>query len=428
MNRFVAQSLLVLGSFTIANSTMANHAVDAEFAYEQIKALQAENSGHVDFDMRFALVAIAVHRYDEAIFALERVLQNQPNNGRARAELGRCYYETGQYHLARTLFKQVSENPTTPAVVQHNINYYVNEMEQRGSQFDLKKQFYVEAGVGRDNNINAGSDLSSIDIPNLGTVALSEASLSQDSNTQRVAAGGKLYQATSKYKGWSVQADVQQINTPENSNYDQGLGSLVGAYHWRDSNDRYQMGLQYQQLSLGGERFLQSLGMAAQWHRTISERLVSGMTLQWHDVDFADSQNFRDHKRLMASADLLFSDGQWRHHFGTFIGNENPKNAQYEYALRDAIWGLSYRLSYQLNPTMTPYLSFQQASSNYGDNHPIFGVARHDRQRQTEIGVVWQTSHGLTITPSLSDNRNSSNIKAYQYNRERAQVNVRYTF
>src|SRR6056300_1063517 len=92
---------LVMGLMASSHS-LANHDYDAEFAYHQIKALQAETSGILDFNMRFALVAISVKRFDEAIFALERVLQAEPNHARARTELARCYFETGQYHLART--------------------------------------------------------------------------------------------------------------------------------------------------------------------------------------------------------------------------------------------------------------------------------------------------------------------------------------
>ncbi len=428
MTSHIFRSAVFLGSLTITVPALADHDYDAEFAYQQIKALQAENSGITEFDMRFALVAISVHRYDEAIFALERVLEAQPNNGRARTELARCYYETGQYHLARTLFKQVADNESTPATVQHNINYYLHEMDKRGSQFDLQKQFYVEAGLGRDSNINAGSDLSSIDIPNLGTVTLTEASLAQDSNTQQVAAGAKLYKATSRFKGWSLQTDVQQINTPDNDNFDQGLASVAGAYHWQNGSDRYRTGLQYQQLSLGGEQFFNSLGLAAQWHRTISERLVVGMILQWHDVDFDTGNNFRDHDRLLLGADVIFASGQWRHQLGSFVGTERPSDTQYDYALRDVMWGLNYRLSYMLNAKVVPYLSAQYASSDYGDTHPVFALQRHDSLRSLEAGLIWQPARGLTVNPSFSDTRNDSNVEAYSYDRDRAQVKVRYNF
>lgn len=428
MTSFSVRVAILLGGIASSSVCLADHDYDAEFAYQQIKALQAENSGIIEFDMRFALVAMSVHRYDEAIFALERVLTAQPHNGRARTELARCYYETGQYHLARTLFEQVKNNTDTPRTVQHNINYYLHDMDQRGSQFELQSQFYVEAGLGRDNNINAGSDLSSIDIPNLGNVALSDASLAQDSTTQQLAAGAKLYKATSKFKGWSLQADLQQINTPDDENYDQGLMSVMGSYHWRKGNDRYRAGLQYQQLQLGGEEFFNSLGLAAQWHKTISERMVTGLTLQWHDVDFGITHQFRDHDRVVLGGDLLVGTGQWRHQLGSFVGVERPSNPQFDYALRDAMWGLNYRLSYMFNAKLVPYLAAQYVSSDYGDTHPIFALQRHDSQRNIEAGVIWQAAKGLTINPSFSDTQNDSNIDAYSYDRDRAQVKLRYNF
>jgi len=426
-SRISCSVALVMGLMASSHS-LANHDYDAEFAYQQIKALQAENSGILDFDMRFALVAISVKRFDEAIFALERVLQAEPNHARARTELARCYFETGQYHLARTLFKQVTDNPSTPAIVQHNINYYLHEMDQRGSQFELQNKFYVEGSVGRDDNINAGSDLSSIDIPNLGNVTLDANSLAQDSSTQGLAAGASLYKATSKFKAWSLQANYQQIDTTDNDHYDTNLVALNGAHHWINHHDKYQFGLQYQALSLGGEDFFDSLGMAAQWHRSLSERLVTGMTLQWHSVDFSSDNNFRDHDRLLFSADIMFNHGHWRHQLGSFIGTEKPADSQFDYALRDAMWGYNYRLSYLFRANLIPYLSAQYSAGDYGASHPIFAQQRRDSTQKLEAGLIWQAGNGLTVSPSISDTRHSSNIEAYSYDRDRAQIKLRYNF
>ena len=55
-----------------------------------MKPLEADRAGEPDFDFVLGMAAIDSGRIAEAIFALQRVVDTQPENGPARAELGRA--------------------------------------------------------------------------------------------------------------------------------------------------------------------------------------------------------------------------------------------------------------------------------------------------------------------------------------------------
>jgi tetratricopeptide (TPR) repeat protein len=414
-------------SITFPSCLAANDS-DREFAYEQLKSLQNENAGNPDYDLRFALVAMSVYKYDEAIFALERLIQYDPRNGRVRAELAKCYYETGQYHLARSLFDQIKESEGIAETVRNNINFYLHAMDKRGSEFDLQNQAYVEASAGYDSNINAGSDLSNISIPNLGNVSLTDDSLAKGDSHKQIGAGFSLSKATSRHKQWRLSGQIKSLANDELDRYDQQSIDVDGSYMIRDGDNRYRFAIQYQELELGDQRFFDSKGIAAQWLRILGENLQAGVSLSLTDVDFASDFIYRNHQRQLTNGEVIHTSGNWAQRLSIYLGREVASQNRYDYALRDAIRGISYRLSYQFNANLIPYFSGQYTYSDYGEVHPVFQQVRSDSFRAYELGLLWQPSNHWIINPSLTDARNQSDVEAYSYDRERAQVNLRYNF
>jgi hypothetical protein len=186
--------------------------------------------------------------------------------------------------------------------------------------------------------------------------------------------------------------------------------------------------LQYQNLELDGEKFFSSRGVLGQWTRQVDDELQLGLSLNLHEVLFSDINAYRDHTRQIVGGELLYGEGPWMQRLVVFLGREMPKQEKYDYALRDALRGLSYRISYQFTPMLIPYFAMQYNYGDYGDVHPIFQTVRQDSFRAYEVGMLWQPSSQWIVNPSFTDARNQSDIEAYSYDRERAQVNVRFSF
>jgi len=85
-----------------------------------------KNEGNPLFDYLYGISALETAHYDKAVFALERVIINQPNIIRPRLELARAYMKINNDPAALREFKQVlSLNP--PVAVQRNVNRYIQK-------------------------------------------------------------------------------------------------------------------------------------------------------------------------------------------------------------------------------------------------------------------------------------------------------------
>ena len=70
-------------------------------AYQLLEPLEASRAGDPVFDLLFGIAAVDVGQNTRGVFALERVLALQPDNARARVEIGRAYLALGEHRRAR---------------------------------------------------------------------------------------------------------------------------------------------------------------------------------------------------------------------------------------------------------------------------------------------------------------------------------------
>src|SRR5690554_2879544 len=74
---------------------------NAEAAFSALQAEEAEHAGNIEFDYWLGLAANRVGKFGRAMFALERVLAQQPNHAAARLELATAYARLNLGEAAR---------------------------------------------------------------------------------------------------------------------------------------------------------------------------------------------------------------------------------------------------------------------------------------------------------------------------------------
>ncbi|MFO1435770.1 MAG: tetratricopeptide repeat protein [Gammaproteobacteria bacterium] len=148
-------------------------------AYQLLQPLVEKQAGNPDFDLLYGMSAIDAGKPTDATFALERVLDAQPDNAAAQAELGRAYYDMGENEAAKQQFERV-RGEKLPPTVQQNIDRYLNAIDNRSQAAKTRYRAYVEVGAGYDSNVNSATDQSTVTI---GAVpfTLGNASIEQDS-------------------------------------------------------------------------------------------------------------------------------------------------------------------------------------------------------------------------------------------------------
>ena len=99
-----------------------------EQAYQLGRAAEFNWEGDPEFDFNYGLAAIESGHYEDAIFALERVVFLRPDILRLRLELARAHFLNENFVAARAEFQRVLER-SPPPNVQENIARFLAQMD-----------------------------------------------------------------------------------------------------------------------------------------------------------------------------------------------------------------------------------------------------------------------------------------------------------
>lgn len=397
-------------------------------AYALLEPQESARAGDPGYDFLLGLAALDIGQNTRAVFALERVLAMEPNNVRARAEIGRAYLALGEVETARQEFETV-QRQGVPADVSLTLDRYIAATRRQESSSQAALNGYIEAQIGYDTNVNVGPNRTSVVIPG---ISQTPAILSDDSRANKDAFGqlgagvnGRLPLSGSValLGGLSgsqrLNQDVSQFDI---GNYDANAGVVVTA----GKNVFTVMG-QFGSVSIDNARYRTAAGVTGQWQHNLDARnQVSGF-LQYSNLHYV-VQTIRDADRWVGGAAYahLWRDGVVG--FGSlYLVKEKPQESGVDFIGFD---GVGVRLGARGNVTdkTTLFGGFSYEHRRYSAVDPAFLDERRDNQYGLLLGATYAFVKGWTLTPQIALTRNQSNTELNQYHREMASLAVRREF
>lgn len=400
---------------------------EAEQAYRYARAHLREGRGDPRFDFYYGLAAIDAGHPGEGVVALERVLQAEPANHRARLELARGYFLLEEYPSARREFERVlATHP--PPTVQANIRRYLESIRLREGRARTTAAAYLDLGAGYDSNPATAADVLSDVREHGGRGAGSEG----DADLYLgLGAGGQLEHRLRP--AWSVYGglDGRLRGYLSEDDYDHGLiGAELGLAH-RRHRDRYRLALQ-------GEWFDTD---------TSDDRDLAGLYADWrHDLETSlQTQLFARHGRLRYPEDQILDARYYEGGLGLLhgpagrgerllfatltLGRDEPREDSAEaraLAERDYLRlriGAQVRLGAET--ALTGALTWED--SDYDAPDPELGLTREDSYRMIEIGAHRLLSRAWSLRGGLVYTDNDSNLAPYDYHRSQLFLSLRYS-
>lgn len=401
---------------------------DAPAAYERALRSRAEYEGTPDFDFYYGVAAIDSGHVGEGIFALERVLFNRPADHRARLELARGYFLTGDDERAKREFNTVLEQNPPPAV-QANVGRFLEAIRIREQRYTATVTGYVEAGAGYDSNVGSAPEEISI-ITSFGPLILGDQKASDYFRTFGL--GGQVNYPLQPGVALFGQIDGwQQVNNTQDQ-FDTGAVTAQAGVNRVFGANRIQAALQYQRFFLDNAAYRNLTGLNLEWQHTLNaDTQVSAFgslaNLEYPDQEVRDSRLYvlgagAVRKLQMPWTPIVFAS--------LFAGLEDAdrNTAEAEALAERDFWGARAGAQLTLGPKLGLAVSLTAQNSRYGAAYAMFPSEREDWYYSGEAVLTWALEKRWSVQTGVSYSKNDSNTELFEYDRTLGQVRVRYDF
>lgn len=404
-------------------------------AWDMAQRMEPDHAGDPEFDFWYGLAAKAAGNKQKAIFAFERVVISQPQNGRAKLELADAHAAYGNTREAKRLFREVLAT-TPPEPVQQRIRTYLGAIDAADSKQKTRVSSFITLGGGYDSNVNSAPALADHEVGPL-TFTLTSASLETDAGFVDVLAGVDVVNPVNQRTLRFLNASVQRRDNNEifsGGNFDYSQATLSGGWMLRRGAATWRLPLTVQGLwvesasgpgaVINDDRFVFSAG--AEYNKPLSARTAVTWFGQAGTMHYPSEED-RD-------ADILYVGGAWIWQSAssplrlTTTGRLGTEPADEDFNSRDYL-ALRLNARWALSATRSVYGALGVQQSMYQGDHPVLTYEREDTLVDASLGWQWQVDSdwNLNVDLSFADN-NSTDNTLYDFNRAQFKLGSTWRF
>ncbi len=423
-------SLSALADETLTKASQLLNQKNYQHAYELLEPLESERAGDVEYDYMLGVAAIESGQPSRGIFALERVLAQQPNNTNARAMIAKGYFRGGEAENARAEFQNIlgqNPDPELSKLIEDNMSA-VNKATGQATTFAA----FIDGGFGWDSNINSATSNSSVAAPGIAPgLNLTLAGASQEQSSKYLSLTGGVSFRTPLSKNLSLFGAAQgSVRTNWNeSAFDPSYTDFTVGLNYKRFIDSFTVALQRNNFDIDGDRFRKSHGITGQWQRQLDDQNQISVFVQTSDLNYPNT-GVRDAQRSIVGAG-------WGHAFSGdkapviflsgYYGKEDVDDSAFDFLSND-IYGARLGGQLVLNYKLVAYANASYEIREHDKQDPAFLQTREDDQFDFSVGLRYLPLPGWTIRPQLSYLHNDSNISLFDFDRTVLSVNFRKDF
>ncbi|MCC7516922.1 MAG: CDC27 family protein [Pseudomonadales bacterium] len=399
-------------------------------AWTRAQKMRPQWEANPEFDYLYGLLAYDQGKYNEAQFALERVVLAEPSNARARLALAKSYYKLGDEHSALRQFNAVKVSDP-PAYILREVNHYMAQMGQgRIGTFNG----FVEAGVGHDSNVNSANSANTIanpafdplDVTSDPYVILGAKGRRSSDMYDYVQGGLDYYKPLSIDTSLELRGRYSARNNFSSSRYDNNIYNGSASIVKLVGRDQFRATFTAQDYRLSDSDYQNYFSLSGDWtHFNYGGWSVS-TALFINRLKYPDD-SLRDVNQYIGSAALQYQQGAIAQSFGLMVGDENARRSDGGHNARN-FTGLFYNISYDVAINQQLFArAYLQDSHSHGED-PYFHQRQDSTFQQLTLGWNWQLSKPLRLRTELVYSTDDSDIDYYSYDRTRLQTGLRYSF
>jgi len=402
-------------------------------AYSLLEPFEFEQSGNVKFDYLLGIAALDSGKPDKATLAFERVLAMDPNFAGARVDMGRAYFQLGDFTRARLEFETVLTQHPPPAA-KATIDDYLAAIEKQESAKKTKATGYFEATAGHDSNVNFATSENQIAVPALGNLifTLNPASVKAADDYLGFAFGGEVNHQINPGLGVYAGADVRTRSNNTQDRFDTTSFDARAGLALGEGKNVVRLGVLGGRYELDGKTNRDTNGLSAEWRHLINPANQLSAFGQHNRFRFEPTISVNDFDQSTLGVNWLHvvNEGKGLVSATLFTGDERaPLRADGGKRFN----GLRVGGQMQLNDKTELFAGLGAQFSkfdlaNAAFSSPTEALTRDDKQYDANLGLNWRFDKAWTLRPQVSYLRNNSNIVIYQHDRIDVSITIRRDF
>lgn len=422
--------LLLLSIPSFADTELLKEARDllerdqATQAYRLLDGEAGQYAGEPEYDYLLGLAALRAGEAEQALFALERVVQTQPGHAAARMELVSAYMQLGMNAQAQQQLA-ILETQNPPEAAAEAMSRYQEILRPRLSGTPDPVRL-LGLSVGYDDNVGSFPDM---DLGFLGLAVEPEAS---PYHQLRGTIQEPVRLDEKRRLDVTLHGQLRRHTSAETHQFDLGLVHLGFLLNTTvDAVNKYALGIQGDKLWLGGSGFRDNIGVGAYWQRRLDAELNGQLGLRLNRYTFDPDTHDYDHAVL--SGEL---ERRWTPKLRTaFELNFESESARGGRSGGDANrYGLGVKLDYRVSPRSRIDTRLVWAQTDYDESYQpgLYNPTSkaQDRIDKTlDLGLGWRFSADRywQFDADVTYRDQDSTVKFYDTDRWTAQMGlVRY--
>jgi len=429
---------MVSADATLTQAQILLDSAEAKAAYELLKTHEGARAGDPEFDYLLGLAALDAGIPVEAVFALERVVDTNPNHGPARAELARAYIALGETDDAREEFDKVSEMDV-PTGVRETIDRYMTAIDLYHDATRTQFHPWFQVAVGYDTNINSATDRNLIAVPALGGLVFTLTGTSVEENSPLWNIGGGFLFASplSVEHGLNIfgRVGLEHRLTLDAADFSSTAGDGQLGFNLRRDKHQFRVTGETNVTKVDGGSGVRSdretAGLTTQWQYAPDGANQFTTFAQFSIVRYPE-QRTRDVNRA------TFGTG-WGHAFSTlpgtpvlfssgFGGIEIEQSESRGSQFGRYFYGARIGGQVAVSQRGSVFTTFTYQKSDFNTADPLFLRRRDENFFDLSGGYRFRYDEKWSLTPTIRYNKNDSNVVTSDYDRFEVVIMLRNDF
>ncbi len=393
-------------------------------AYSLLEKAAQEEAGDPEFDYLLGIAAMRAGKPAQAAFALERVVQTQPNYAAARMELVGAYVALGLNQQAQEQL-DILQTQNPPPAAQESMARFQDILRPRLSGTP-KPVRLLGLSVGYDSNVGSYPDMGI----NLGPISLAVTPTESAFSLLRGTWWQPYKLSDQRQLEATFHAQIRNYQEKDATQFNLGLlHAGVVLKSEVDASNSYDLALQANKLWLDNTGFRDHLGASAYWERRLDAGMQGRLGLKLHTYRFDPDTYDYDMTALSGELNKSWSP-QLRGTLTLDIEQEKASNARIG---GDATrYALSGRVNYVLQGGHQLAAALTASSTAYADSyapHPLYNPGTTTRDRTDDVldlNLQWRRgfARNWQLEADLDYRKQTSSVRFYENDRWTAQVTV----